>query len=315
MSSVRDGQLRSVSFSTSDDVAAELCEFEHTSWRLFELDYQIAVQNGCLLDMIVSGIRREFRPPEGSVRTAPKSKPFFVDPCLDLDPFDIGTAPLPSSSGTADADLQRIADDSAGESDVDGLRDLPADVVMDIHDVLQEAHGIPAAAEETEVPEFVDVGLPDPGDVLAEQGDLELGEDDVEQQPIAEAAAENSPENMIELFIASARVSGMGYVSCPVEPMNRMVNVGRITTFPASKPLPQRSVAVKCYLHSNCSVTRQRSRFEDHQLLRWLFAGECLPGGASAAQRAAAGTRHKALSNELLARAAARAGTSASSRA
>ena len=120
---------------------------------------------------------------------------------------------------------------------------------------------------------------------------------------------------MIELFIASATVSGMGYVSCPVEPMNRIVNVGRITTFPASKPLPQRSVAVKCYLHSNCSVTRQRSRFEDHQLLRWLFAGECLLEGASAVQRAAAGTHHKALSNELLARTAPGAGTSASSHA
>ena len=242
--------------------------------------------------------------------------PFFLDPCLDLDPFDIATVPLPRSSGTGDVDLQAIADDSAGESDVDGLRDLPADVVMDIHGVLHEAHGIPsAAAAEPETPEFVDVALSDPADVQADHGGLELDEHFVEQDPIAEAAAENGPENIIELCIASARVSGMGYVSCPVEPMNRIVNVGRITTFPANKPLAQRSVAVKCYLHSNCSVTRLRSRFEDHHLLRWLFAGECLPHGASAAQRAAAGTRHKALSNELLTRAAAGAGTSASSHA
>ena len=54
---------------------------------------------------------------------------------------------------------------------------LPADVVMDIHGVLHEAHGIPAAAAaEPETPEFVDVALSDPADVQADHGGLELDE-------------------------------------------------------------------------------------------------------------------------------------------
>ena len=99
-------------------------------------------------------------------------------------------------------------------------------------------------------------------------------------------AAEPPPLDM-QAVLGSSMVNG--YIACSVEPWSTVVGkVGRITTYPESKPLPDRSVSVKCYMHPGCSRTTKRSRVADDTLLLWLYQGRPLPPRPTRAEKDAA---------------------------
>ena len=87
-------------------------------------------------------------------------------------------------------------------------------------------------------------------------------EDEVEQSWTAEELAEVS-------YLDDA-----GYVHCPIAPYDSMNwrQIGRITDWPDTKPVPQRSVSCSCFLHSGCkSPAIKRHLTTDTKLLTWLF--------------------------------------------
>eukprot|EP00959_Pyramimonas_sp_CCMP1952_P331079 6933056-Pyramimonas_sp.AAC.1 len=84
----------------------------------------------------------------------------------------------------------------------------------------------------------------------------------------------------------------MGYVKSAVPPWDGVTNVGRITTWPVEMPMERRNVGIRCYMHSNCSITRTRKRFDDEAILKWLFSVAPVPAGSSAAVKAAARASH-----------------------
>lgn len=95
--------------------------------------------------------------------------------------------------------------------------------------------------------------------------------------------------------VAAARVDELGYVSCPLPPFDKPQVWARITTFPADKPLPQRSVSCRCYLHTNCSICKKRSQVADEDLLRWAFSGQ----PTSTDRRREGGDAHRQLALEM----------------
>lgn len=130
----------------------------------------------------------------------------------------------------------------------------------------------------------------------------EEAETDLAEAGVAEASvATASPAEAA----AAARVGAMGYVSCPLAPWAEIPQPGRITTWPASRPEHQRSVACRCYQHPRCSVTKSRRAVGDDVLLQWLFSGELPPEGATAAQRAELRDAHMNKFHELCAATAA----------
>jgi hypothetical protein len=100
---------------------------------------------------------------------------------------------------------------------------------------------------------------------------------------------------------AAARIGVAGYISCHIPPWDTVPNPGRLTTWPESKPMAQRSVALRCYLHPGCTVTKGRSRVTDDLLLKWLFSGEVVPKTATAAFRAAKKAAHLSLFKTMVA--------------
>ena len=123
--------------------------------------------------------------------------------------------------------------------------------------------------------------------------DVPVNGDDV----VAAAPRDASPAEAA----AAARIGVAGYISCPIPPWDTVPNPGRLTTWPDHKPLAQRSVAVRCYLHSGCTVTKGRSRVTDDLLLKWLFSGEVVPKTATAAYRAAKKAAHLSLFKTMMA--------------
>ena len=94
----------------------------------------------------------------------------------------------------------------------------------------------------------------------------------------AAAAAEVEATMPCVALAASAVVDEEGYVTNPSEPWSFLYKgrVGRITTWPETKPLLARNVSCKCLYHSDCSSKAvARSQITDQQLISWLFAGVC----------------------------------------
>ena len=91
--------------------------------------------------------------------------------------------------------------------------------------------------------------------------------------PPPEVAAE--PDFPSHVVAAQAcAVSPLGYVSCPLGLWSCRPSIGRLTSWPASKPVALRSISMTCYLHPNCSSpAKRRGAVSDDQMLQWLFFG------------------------------------------
>lgn len=112
-----------------------------------------------------------------------------------------------------------------------------------------------------------------------------------------EALVQPSPSSAA----ASAIISDVGYISCPIGPWGSIPSIGRITTWPASKEERLRSVSCRCLLRSCCvSPAKARSRVTNGQLLAWLFSGEIPPQGATTTQKREMGATHKAMFADIL---------------
>ena len=91
--------------------------------------------------------------------------------------------------------------------------------------------------------------------------------DDALGPPTAEAEA---PPSLDELVAASA-MDIAGYTTCSLPPFIDLGRVGRYTEFGGG------SMAMRCYAHAKCSVTRSTRRWGRTAMLRWLLAGTWEP--------------------------------------
>ena len=80
-----------------------------------------------------------------------------------------------------------------------------------------------------------------------------------------------------DAFAAAALVAG-GYIKCALEPWHQG-HIGRITSWPESKPLHLRSSSCRCYMHPGCTVAKARSQVSDAFYMHWLFSKKPPPKG------------------------------------
>ena len=102
------------------------------------------------------------------------------------------------------------------------------------------------------------------------------------------------PAPPLEVARASV-VRADGYVLCPMQPWSSFGRpVGRITTWPDSRPMERRNVSVRCYMHPGCKRAFLRASVSDELLLQWLFSCWPLAAGSSESDREAARQLHYA---------------------
>ena len=97
----------------------------------------------------------------------------------------------------------------------------------------------------------------------------------------AAATAEGSPTPL--QLVAAAFEDDAGYVYCGLEPFrsDSKYRIGRITSFPASRPPEERLWRAVCYQHTRCQTPpRHASCVTREQLLLWLFS-PCPEGPAA----------------------------------
>ena len=189
-------------------------------------------------------------------------------------------------SGPDDADAEVVEDLDALDAEVaaemlinpDGLGDgVPVPLCDAVVDAALAASG-------------PDADVDDASDADAERGAL--------------AAAEAPPVPTVADLVTSAEVDRAGYVTSPIHPWGRRA-IGRITTWPAHKPLENRSVSAKCYLHPGCaSPAKSRRTCSDAVLLEWLMSGQVPPPGATHEVKQAMIAAHRAQFAAIFARGA-----------
>ena len=182
-------------------------------------------------------------------------------------------------------------DEEAFAGDAESL-DYSDDDLLGLREVIAESLG--AAIDEVA---FAPV---DVGDVVAPLPEEFDAASDFEAEMDAAAAvvalAPVAPEApaTVEQLVAASEVTPLGYVSCSVPPFIAKPMIGRLTTWPADRPVERRSVSMRCYMHTGCvSSAKGRTKISDDQLLRWLFSGEFKPD-ATSAQKKAGAIEHKA---------------------
>ena len=133
--------------------------------------------------------------------------------------------------------------------------------------------------------------------------------DDVEQfvhELVAELPAdeEEAAEPSLDDGVASAEISGFGYIKTALLPWAAKTLLGRITSWgPKGDHVhPSRiSVSIKCYMHPRCSYARKRDRCTGGMMLRWLFSARPLAYHATAAEIAEARAAHLRAATAMLA--------------
>lgn len=176
--------------------------------------------------------------------------------------FDAGE-PQPSAPG--DVIAQCIADLMESDLVEAGELALFAEDNLELGEFM-----LPAAAQQGEE------GQDDePVSEVEEQAALKIGEREAMEPAPSPEFAEVTPE----VAAAGATISDAGYISSQAQGWQDIAAVGRITTWPSSKPVERRSVGCRCYLHPGCtSAARSRQVVDDQTLLRWLFSGQREPG-------------------------------------
>ena len=158
-----------------------------------------------------------------------------------------------------------------------------------------------AAAADDDLLGFVPDSLSDVDDILRddfhaglevdkEMVDALLGEEDAEGENQVRDADEGgivlgeADDNVLEddhvlhpssfTLVPEHEMDERGYVVSPAEPWVQWPAVGRITTWPSTKPVDLRSVSCRCSLHHECRTpASRRALVSDEFLIRWLFSG------------------------------------------
>jgi hypothetical protein len=166
---------------------------------------------------------------------------------------------------------EEVAAGAAFDLDDVDLEGLPSDLVDDI--VAEQLLHRNLIGEASPEDECGDQGL---DEVEASSGD--------EAEIMVQAAV--PPLVLVRDVAAAAAMSPLGYITSPIGVWAGRAMVGRLTTWPAHKPVSNRSVSMKCYLHPGCTTpARARWKVSDDRLLLWLFSGVAPEEGASAAKK------------------------------
>jgi hypothetical protein len=300
---------KSIAISTSDEVVQVILS-RHDDWSLHVLDYEMCDGRSLLLMQVVG------KQPEVMVlqaRPRPQTARLSADHWLlhDLpdNPFSygtgIGTASAKPGIGSAgvgrdDADMaDRMSEDEDFRSDHEDsegeFAGLPWDVIRDL------AEGLAEDAIPSDLPSGAGEGADEPP----------FSEDELIMGAVVAAAVEEEAEASggpsssssgpdRTTIIAAASQDGLGYVKCTLAPWSSVPMVGRITAWPPGKAPDKQSVAIRCYMHPACSVTRKRSAYSDDQLLNWLFSNSPLEPGATTVAKRAAKDQHMQLAEVSL---------------
>lgn len=118
---------------------------------------------------------------------------------------------------------------------------------------------------------------------------------------VVEEAPQEEPLPTVSQLVAASSVSELGYITCSLPPMAEFAgSIGRITTWPSTRPVESRSVSAKCYMHSSCgSPAKGRRVISDNQLLCLLYSGRYEPG-ANGARRRELAAEHKKMWSAVL---------------
>lgn len=274
------------------------------SWRLVPMKYEIDMSAPGLLHMIVSSSGDEFEPQRATkTRTTVRN----LDEVFDLgDPMEYGRSQASRASGSSAPASSRQGGASADNGVLSALgwefdfEEVEPDIAADLAE---------AIAAERQVLGEIAAAMGEAADgegVPQAQDEDEIGFEDIPTDPAVEDASPvdgievvtppppPSPEQLADL----CEVDDRGQVWCAIPPFSVYRPVGRITTWPESKPLEKRSVSIRCALHPKCNVAKSRSKVTDRELLVWLFSGDALGLGAASAEVAAAGQRHKTLAGQ-----------------
>lgn len=251
------GTATALQMLTSDDLFKMLSLAG--GWKLFPLQWELADECSLLI-MRVLGAGDEIKP----VAVRPKARPFPVPELLDGDPFADGAAAAAAAAPLAAQDhLGAVAD--------------AQDAWLDSSGSGSEAEAVVAAAEDGDRSEPPgSEGEMDAEPVAPEVGDGDVDEEELLAELVANLAKEPEPAAGPTPAAAAAAcaVSKLGYVTCSLEPFKSKNVIGRITTWPENKPLNNRSVACRCYLHPKCSGALPRRVVEDEALLLWLCSAK-----------------------------------------
>ena len=112
--------------------------------------------------------------------------------------------------------------------------------------------------------------------------DMESASECEEEEDASEAAAAPPPEaaaaasveatHIVEECVKAAITSPARYISCPFGKWAQKPCIGRVTTWPASQSIANRSVSLKCYFHKSfASPAKKRRTVSDDVLYTLLF--------------------------------------------
>lgn len=316
---------RALVCTSSDDLCMELLA-TGMEWEFVPLSWRPPLGAGNLLEMEVTGFASApLAPPAVREKSSKPSRPSEMDALALFDGEEPAQWPTrasrqhgaprkqvpASSSHLAPADATESSSPNApaeveAYGDEDGLEGLAADELEAIASELAEAMGV--------APEPMAASSGGGGEGDPEAQGCESGQ---EEEALKVASAERGDDDPPEVVATpkecadQAEISPMGYISCPLPPFNDKPAPGRLTTWPATKPLASRSVSVRCYMHPGCSSpAKSRRLVEDSLLVQWLFSAKVEPGATRERQHQLA-KEHKELFKAMLAEAAAQAATSA----
>lgn len=291
--------FRSCDMCSSDELCLELARSTN-QWEFVPLEYEF-LEDGSLMDMRVLRAGDAFR----SAKAAPRKR---KAPDADLpaeiygDPLDYGRAAGAAASFSAAAattwtsnssssgveGVEQCGDPVSGEADIGGddlldqFADLGAAVMEDVRGIMLEAAENFASLGDDDAAEGIDVW---PSDDFGEQAHADSESDlELEKAIVATEGAESGHEDGLVAapsvvpsvldLCSQAVIDENGYISCPVAPWSAWPTLARLSSWPASKPLEQRSVSVKCHMHTGCSSpAKRRAAVTNQQLLHWLFQG------------------------------------------
>lgn len=285
-------------FQTSDEFCIDLLR-RSSLWRIYPLVASIRCDVESLLLWTLTGVGAVFAAPVG-----PKERHSICLPAeYSLgDPTQVvGQPHLASRDQHRDvggyhpngqSDSEESACGWVGDADTGGL---PADVLEDIADHVQAA----LAAHHPEV----EAALGSDGTFPADHESAELDDgDDLAAAAAAvdeSAAANDLGEGEASDPVVHATLGVGGYITCTVAPFNNGV-IGRITTWPESKPMENRSSSCKCYMHPKCAVAKARWKVTDDMYIQWLFSVPPPSAGATADEKRALAEAHTKKGKEML---------------
>lgn len=229
---------------TSDELCHELL-LRSKTWAIRPLVWQPPPASESLLAHLVTEVLADFEVP----RTAQHKK--LWSKLL----ADVGGNPLNSGHAAA-------ANCASGS-----VHDLPPLPATDAHQVDETVDLLHQTLYEDEVTDAED------GPPLAIVSDHVSDADPSESEHEAHVDPSVSAPTA-EDFADQSELDASGRVTCKLSPYDcyGSMRIGRITTWPATVPMSERSIGCVCYLHGNCrSPAKRVVSVSQHQLLVWLF--------------------------------------------